>query len=55
MSKVLFDEQRKKYINLMKEYADIFAWKYEDLKTYDNNIIQHKIPLKPNTKPLKKN
>ena len=24
---------------------------YEDLKSYNNNIIQHKIPLKPNTKP----
>ena len=32
---------------------DIFAWSYHDLKTYDTSIIQHKIPLKPNTKPFK--
>jgi len=25
---------------------------YEDLKTYDNNIIQHIIPLKPQTNPF---
>ena len=27
-------------------------WTYEDLKTYDTNIIQHVIPLKENTKPF---
>ena len=31
---------------------DIFSWSYEDLKTYDTSIIQHKIPLKPDTKTL---
>ena len=33
---------------------DNFAWSYQDLRTYDTSIIQHKIPLKPNTKPFKK-
>ena len=37
----------------MKEYADVFAWSYEDLKTYDTNIIQNKVPLKPNVKPFR--
>jgi hypothetical protein len=32
---------------------DVFAWRYEDLKTYDTNIIQHRIPLKPGTNPFK--
>ena len=31
----------------------MFAWGYEDLKSYDTNIIQHKIPLKENQKPFK--
>ena len=30
-----------------------FAWSYEDLKSYDTEIIQHKIPLKENQKPFK--
>ena len=34
---------------------DIFAWSYEDIKTYNTNIIQHKIPLNPNTKPFRQN
>ena len=37
----------------MKEFVDVFAWSYEDLKTYDQGIIQHKIPLQENTKPVR--
>ena len=37
----------------MKQFADIFSWEYNDLKTYDPNIIQHKIPLEKNTIPFK--
>ena len=37
----------------MKQFADIFAWEYSDLKTYDTNIIQHNIPLENNTTPFK--
>jgi len=38
----------------MKQFADIFAWEYSDLKTYDTNIIQHKIPLDKNAIPFEK-
>ena len=41
------------YIELFKEFKDVFAWGYKDLKSYDTNIIQHKIPLKENQKPFK--
>ena len=37
---------------LFKEFKDFFAWTYEDLKSYDMNIIQHIIPLKEDTKPF---
>ena len=46
ISKALSVEQRERYIKLLKEYVDIFVWSYEDLKTYDISIIQHKAPLK---------
>lgn len=36
---------QERYIKLFKNYVDVFAWSYEDLKTYDVNIIQHKVPL----------
>ena len=41
------------YIELFKEFKDVFAWEYKDLKSYDTSIIQHKIPLKENQKPFK--
>eukprot|EP00253_Pinus_taeda_P028617 PITA_28617 len=37
----------------MSSFADVFAWDYSDLKTYDTNIIQHTIPIKPNQKPFR--
>lgn len=49
-----FDEkQRAEYGELLKEFADVFAWQYGDLKTYDIEIIQHKIPLNKDTKPFR--
>ena len=44
---------KQQYIELFKEFKDVFAWGYKDLKSYDTSIIQHKIPLKENQKPFK--
>lgn len=44
--------QKHIYIQFFREFKDVFAWKYEDLKMYDTSIIQHKIPLKPGAKPF---
>ena len=52
MSKSLPSEEKVKYIEILKEYKDVFSWSYEDLKTYNKDIIQHKIPLKENKKPF---
>eukprot|EP00253_Pinus_taeda_P028367 PITA_28367 len=53
LSASLPPDQNPKYIDLFKEFQDVFAWSYEDLKSYDTSIIQHTIPLKPNQKPFK--
>jgi len=53
LSKNLPPDQKPKYVNLFKEFQDVFAWSYEDLKSYDTLVIQHTIPLKPNQKPFK--
>jgi hypothetical protein len=54
LSKSLLPEQKQKYIELFKEFVDVFAWCYEDLKSYDTTIIQHKIPIKEDHNPFKK-
>jgi hypothetical protein len=43
-------KERKELINLVQEYRDVFAFKYDDLKTYKEDVFQHTIPLKDDTK-----
>ena len=45
--------QNSEFCSLIKEFSNVFAWEYSDLKTYDTNIIQHKIPLEKDTIPFK--
>jgi ribonuclease HI len=45
-------QEKDAFIKLFKEFKDVFAWTYEDLKTFDPNIIQHVIPMKPQTLPF---
>jgi ribonuclease HI len=53
LSKGLNDEQKIGYTELLREFADVFAWTYEDLKTYETSIIEHKIPLKEEARPFR--
>jgi hypothetical protein len=53
LSKLLPVDQKIRYVDLFKEFIEVFAWTYEDLKTYDTNIIQHRIPLKVGSKPFR--
>ena len=46
-------DQNSELCSLMKEFVDVFAWEYSDLKTYDTDIIQHRIPLEKDTIPFK--
>ena len=53
LSRSLTEEKRSEYTELLREFADVFAWTYEDLKTYDTSVIEHKIPLKEEAKPFR--
>jgi hypothetical protein len=52
LGKTTSKEERKAYLKLFRQYQDVFAWSYRDLKTYDTRIIQHTIPLKLEVKPF---
>ena len=45
--------ERKAIENLIREYNDVFAWTYDDLKTFDNAIIKHTISLNEGAKPYR--
>ena len=38
---------------LLREFKDIFAWSYQDMPGLDPDIVQHKLPLKPECPPIK--
>jgi hypothetical protein len=38
---------------LFLEFKDIFAWSYDDIHSFDPNVIQHDIPIKEETKPVR--
>ena len=45
-------EERKEIQDLIREYINVFAWSYDDLKAQKGDIIQHTIPLKEDAKPF---
>ena len=53
LSSSLTRGQSAEYTELLREFADVFAWTYKDLKTYDTSVIEHKIPLKERAKPFR--
>jgi ribonuclease HI len=46
------EQEKISFIKLFKEFKDVLAWTYNDLKTFDPNIIEHIIPMKPQTQPF---
>ena len=44
---------RHDLIGLLRKYRHAFAWSYDDLKAYREDLFQHEIPLKPNAKPFR--
>ncbi|MCO5587407.1 hypothetical protein L7F22_041355 [Adiantum nelumboides] len=49
----LTEEEEKLLIATLKQYRDVFAWFYKDLKGVDLSICQHTISLKSDAKPSK--
>lgn len=52
ISKSLTEETKNKYKNLLQQYAYIFAYSYNDVKTYNKDVMEHTIPLKADAKPV---
>jgi len=46
-------EIRKTLIDLLWKYRHVFAWSYDDIKDYREDLFQHVIPLKDNVKPFR--
>ena len=39
-------------IAILKEFKEIFAWSYQDIRGLDTKIVMHKIPIKLECPPV---
>jgi hypothetical protein len=46
-------EERNEIVKLLKEYRDVLAFSYDELKVYSEDVIQHVITLKEEIKPFR--
>ena len=46
------EKERNDLVNLVKEYRDVFAFTYDELKSYREDVFQHTIPLKQDIKEV---
>ena len=49
----LSTDERDSLIQLLRSYLDVFAWSYEDMLGLDPSIVQHRLPLLPQARPVK--
>lgn len=53
ISKTLLEEEKRKLIALLKEYKDIFAWRYEGMPGLDTKLVMQKLNVNARVKPVK--
>jgi ribonuclease HI len=47
------EKERRAILDLIREFRDVFAWSYDELKAYKGDVIQHAIPLVEGAKPFR--
>ena len=49
----LSPEEEKTYLNLLKEYRDVFAWTYKEMPGLDPKVAVHNLAVKKGVRPIK--
>ena len=49
----LSPEEKERLINFLKQHEEVFAWTYEDMPGLDPKLVEHRLILKPDVKPVK--
>ena len=52
IAKKISPENKTTMITLLKEFWDVFAWSYEDMRGLDPQLYQHQIHLSKDAKPV---
>ena len=40
-------------VELLKEFKDCFAWDYAEMPGLSRNLIEHRLPIRPDKRPIK--
>jgi hypothetical protein len=43
------DQEKKKFIDLLQEFPDLFSWPYEDLRGFDPNTQRYNLKISVKT------
>ena len=43
---------KKKIVDLLREYIDIFDWSYQDMPSLSTKIVEHQYPMRSECKPV---
>ena len=52
IAKEMLSSDKERLIALLKQYKDVFAWSFEDMKGLDPTFCQHQINLHKDAKPV---
>jgi hypothetical protein len=47
-------EEIQIYMDVFKEFCDVFSWSYEEIPCIDPKIVEHEIAMYPDAKPVRK-
>jgi len=47
------EEIQRQLHTFLQEFGGVFAWSYQDMPSLNPDIVQHKLPLKPEYPPVK--
>ncbi|XP_019434188.1 PREDICTED: uncharacterized protein LOC109340879, partial [Lupinus angustifolius] len=50
---IMDGKERECLVRLLHEFKDVFAWSYEEMPGLDRSIVEHKLPLMQNSRPVK--
>ena len=49
----LSSDEKERLVYFLKQHQEVFAWTYEDMPGLDPKLVEHRLVLKPDCKPIK--
>ncbi|XP_070050134.1 uncharacterized protein [Nicotiana tomentosiformis] len=53
VSALLTADKESTYVELLKEYRDVFAWSYKEIPGLDPKVVVHHLAVKKGARPVK--